>query len=72
MNQDNFDSYKELHRFGNDLERAELNLKEVDHDIGVLEKELSEKRIHRLKVLNTIASTKTSINKVADILSSRL
>lgn len=71
MNQDKFDPYKELYRFGNDLERAELNLKELDHDIGVLEKELTEKKIHRNKVLNTIASTKVSINKVADTLSSR-
>ena len=71
MIQDNFDPYKELHRLGTDLERAEINLKEVDHDISVLEKELAEKRIYRNKILNTISSSKMSINKVADSLVSR-
>jgi hypothetical protein len=65
---DKIDPYKELHRFSNDLERAEILLVALERDISVLEKELSNRKIERVKVLNTISSAKMSIAKVADSL----
>jgi hypothetical protein len=61
---DKIDFYKELLRFSNDLERTGFQLSVLEHDISVLEKELSSKKLDRDRHIKLIDSTKAQIKQI--------
>jgi len=65
MKQDNVDPYKEIHRFSEDLARAEKQATDIKSEIEALEKQIQNKRSVLDACVSSARSAKASIAKVA-------